>query len=137
MREPEEPPAPPPRPLTRPARLLEPERAARQSETLRALAHPIRLQIIALLCQEETHVGKLAEQLECNQSIVSQQLRILRLSRLVEMGRQDGHSVYRISVPHLRQLVRCLDECQQDADAESMGGAAGRETTAATGNNDR
>lgn len=112
MKADEEPAAPRPWPLAGPSLRLEPEQATSQAETLRALAHPIRLQIIALLCQEAAHVSRLAEQLQCNQTVVSQQLRILRLSRLVETERQDGHSLYRICVPHLCQLVRCLEQCQ-------------------------
>ncbi len=42
----------------------DPVRSARMSEVLKALAHPIRLRIIAILCEEDTHVNAMAERLD-------------------------------------------------------------------------
>ena len=90
----------------------DPDRAGHLAEILKAVAHPLRLRIIALLCQEERSVNRIAELLEANQAIVSQQLRILRLHGLVEAERRDGLAVYRILEPRLRQLVACLEGCR-------------------------
>jgi hypothetical protein len=60
-------------------------RAAHLAEVLRALAHPVRLDIIAMLAVEERNVGSLASQLKVKPAIVSQQLRILRSNRLVKV----------------------------------------------------
>jgi ArsR family transcriptional regulator len=73
-----------------------------------ALAHPLRLRIIALLCREETNVGALAVALDAEPAIVSQQLRILRMERLVDLDRAGGRARYRLAEPHLRELVRCV-----------------------------
>lgn len=78
---------------------------------LRALAHPLRLQIVAVLCAEEVHVNALAERLAASQAVVSQQLRILRMCRLVETSRERGLAVYRLAEPRLRQLMRCMEGC--------------------------
>jgi DNA-binding transcriptional ArsR family regulator len=86
-------------------------RAEHIAEMLRALAHPLRIRIVALLCAEETHVNALAERLQVKQAIVSQQLRILRMRRLVEVVRQSGFARYRIAEPRLRTLIRCMEGC--------------------------
>jgi len=91
---------------------MEPERAALLAELLRALAHPLRLRIVSLLCAAETHVGGIAERLEVPQPIVSQQLRILRMSRLVDVSRAKGLAVYRIAEPRLRELLGCMEGCR-------------------------
>jgi ArsR family transcriptional regulator len=91
--------------------VADPERAAQIAEVLKAVAHPLRLRIVALLCQQEQHVNALAERLGLKQAIVSQQLRILRLRRLVEVSRADGFARYRIAEPRLRQLLRCMEGC--------------------------
>ena len=65
-------------------------RAAVLAGVLRALAHPLRLRLVALLCEGRTHVNDLAQRLGVTQAIVSQQLRILRMSRLVEVSRERG-----------------------------------------------
>ena len=87
------------------------DQAVGLAEMLRAIAHPLRLRIIALLCEEEIHVGALAERLDASQAIVSQQLRILRMSRLVGVTRAGGLARYWLAEPALRTLVACMHRC--------------------------
>ena len=87
------------------------ERGAHVAEILKALAHPIRLRIVAILCEGDQHVSALAERLACKQAIVSQQLRILRMRRLVAVVRRGGFSHYRLAEPRLRELVHCVAGC--------------------------
>ncbi len=87
------------------------QRAAHLAEVLRALAHPVRLDIIAMLAEGERHVGSLAEQLKVKPAIVSQQLRILRSNRLVSVSREKGLARYSLALPQLRRLVCCLSGC--------------------------
>lgn len=86
-------------------------RAAHIAEVLKAVAHPLRLRIVATLCAGESHVKALARRLATTQPIVSQQLRILRSQGLVAAARQDGFSYYRIAEPALRDLVCCMEKC--------------------------
>ena len=83
---------------------------------LKAVAHPVRLRLVALLCRGELHVSALAEVLQINQAIVSQQLRILRMSGLVGSSRQGGFAVYRLTEPRLRDLVACMEKCCSEGD---------------------
>jgi DNA-binding transcriptional ArsR family regulator len=87
-------------------------KAERVAEVLRAVAHPLRIRIVALLCHGERHVGSLAEKLGVGQAIVSQQLRILRLHGLVAVLRENGFAHYRLAEPHLRDLVCCMEKCR-------------------------
>jgi ArsR family transcriptional regulator len=88
-----------------------PELAALAAEILKAVAHPLRLQIVDVLTQEKLHVGALAERLDARQPIVSQQLRILRMQRLVRARRDGGLVVYELAQPELRKLVSCMKCC--------------------------
>ena len=92
-------------------------RAGHLADVLKALAHPARLRIVAILCEGEESVIGLAERLDLKQAIVSQQLRILRMSGLVAATRQDGFSRYALAEPRLRDLVACLEGCHRDAAA--------------------
>jgi DNA-binding transcriptional ArsR family regulator len=94
--------------------------AARLAEVLKALAHPARLRIVAILCEREESVIGLAERLDLKQAIVSQQLRILRMSHLVAATRQDGFSRYALAEPRLRDLVTCLEGCHGDEPAMTI-----------------
>jgi ArsR family transcriptional regulator len=89
----------------------DPDRAAHVAEVLKAVAHPLRLRIVATLCHGEESVGALAERLGATQPVVSQQLRILRSNGLVEATREDGFAMYRIAEPALRDLVCCMERC--------------------------
>lgn len=86
----------------------EAERVGAVAEVLRAVAHPLRLRIVERLCRDEVHVAALAEELGAPPAIVSQQLRILRMNRLVGVRRQGGLAHYFLAEPRLRKLVACF-----------------------------
>jgi len=90
-------------------------RATNLAEILKALAHPVRLMLVAILCEEKKNVGELAEMLNLSQAIVSQQLRILRMCDLVETQRESGFAVYSLKEPQLKNLIACLQSCQTDS----------------------
>ena len=89
----------------------EPELAAHCADILKAVAHPLRLRIIAILCDGEEHVNRLAEMLGVNQAVVSQHLRILRMRDLVTFRRKHGFAKYELAEPRLADLVACVERC--------------------------
>jgi len=104
-------------PAGRPAQssCTDPKKAEHLAEILKAVAHPLRLRIIATLCQQPQHVNALAEALGTGQALVSQQLRILRLRGLVAVSREQGFAHYRIAEPRLHELVACMEGCRLPA----------------------
>ncbi|MFC1693083.1 ArsR/SmtB family transcription factor [Candidatus Latescibacterota bacterium] len=60
---------------------------------LKAVAHPLRLQIVYILLNRECQVGELVKVLGSKQSITSQELSILRFSGILK-SRRDGNKVY-------------------------------------------
>ena len=88
-------------------------RAEHCAEVLKAVAHPLRLRIVATLCAGDAHVNALAEKLDAPQPIVSQQLRILRSHGLVAATREHGYARYRLAEPALRDLVCCMEKCDR------------------------
>ena len=99
----------------------QPELAERAAEMLKAIAHPLRLRIVAALTEGDAHVGALAERLDVKQPILSQQLRILRMRGLVQAARENGLAVYRLTQPHLVDMLGCVQSCLR---VESERGAA-------------
>lgn len=91
----------------------DPDRAGKIAEVLKAVAHPIRLRIVALLCERPRNVSALAADLDTVPAIVSQQLRILRSHGLVAARREDGFATYRIVERNLRGLVTCMERCRR------------------------
>jgi ArsR family transcriptional regulator len=88
-------------------------RAAHLAEILKAVAHPLRLRIVAILVEGDANVTALADRLGAEQAIVSQQLRILRHNGLVVASRRDGFATYRLVERNLEGLVRCMERCQR------------------------
>lgn len=87
-------------------------RAERMAEVLKALGHPIRLRLVAILAHVgERTVGDLARDLGLAQAIVSQQLAILRLQGLVRVRTSGGYRYYGLAVNEVVTLLQCMSRC--------------------------
>lgn len=83
----------------------------RAAETLKAVAHPVRLRIVDLLGRHcEMCVGELVAALDAKAAITSQQLGMLK-DRGVVACRRDGNKVfYRLANPNLLRVLDCIRE---------------------------
>lgn len=81
------------------------------AQILKAIAHPLRLRLVAILAGGSMNVSDLSEKLRTGQAKVSQQLRILRLHKLVAASRENGYAFYRLAEPHLKTILGCLEDC--------------------------
>jgi ArsR family transcriptional regulator len=87
--------------------------AERLAEVVKALGHPMRLRIVAMLCDGDQRVIGMARSMDKPQSAVSQQLRILRMSGLINAVKAGGEVRYTLAEPRLRDLVDCLQGCER------------------------
>ena len=72
-----------------------------QSEVMKILASPRRLEILHLLAEEPKEVGRLAEEMGITQPNVSQHLAVMRAAGIVEATR-DGREVrYHLTDPEV------------------------------------
>ena len=110
-------------PSDKPQALLRAERLEHQVQVLKAVAHPVRLRIIAALCQADASVTDLAKGLDVPQPLISQQLRLLRMLKLVDAKRENGFAVYRLKEPRLRDLLQCIEGCGIGSRERSRKGA--------------
>jgi len=99
----------------------EPELAATVAEVVKALGHPLRLGIVSILAKRDARVTELCEILSAKQAVVSQQLRILRMSGLVVATKDDGVQRYTLKEPRIRDLLACLGGCDRDRTAARLG----------------
>lgn len=81
----------------------------RTVEILKLLAHPLRLRIVAVLCDGDQHVGGLAARLGISVTAVSQSLSHLRRERLVSVERRGGRATYTLKEQALRDLIAWAD----------------------------
>lgn len=80
------------------------------SEILRALAHPLRMQILEFIDKHKTiNVNKIYNTLKLEQSITSQHLRILRLAGIVETRREGKFIHYSINYSKIAHVVKSIN----------------------------
>ena len=66
-----------------------------------------RLKILFYLVEEtEVSVSSIAERLCMSQSAISQQLKVLRSSRLVRFRKEGRSSIYRLSDDHIHRILK-------------------------------
>ncbi len=65
-----------------------------KAELFRSLGHPVRIRVLELLAEREHAVHELLEQIEVEQSGLSQHLAVLRRTGLVRQQRVGGQVVY-------------------------------------------
>ena len=78
------------------------------SETLKALAHPARLKMVAGLLKDECNVAQIQKVLGLPQSTISQHLRILKNADIIK-GRKEGTKIcYRVIDERVRKIVQII-----------------------------
>jgi DNA-binding transcriptional ArsR family regulator len=78
------------------------------AETLKALASPSRLRMLAALLDGERTVEELAVAVELSPSATSHNLRILRSLRLVRARRAGRHTFYALHDHHMADLLAAV-----------------------------
>jgi DNA-binding transcriptional ArsR family regulator len=86
-------------------RPLEPHDAATLAERMAMFATASRLRILYALIAGERSVAELAEAAGLPVNTVSQQLRILRSTRLVRVRRDGRRAIYALHDPHVADLL--------------------------------
>jgi len=84
------------------------------AEVLKAVAHPVRLQIVELLEGGEMCVGDIVEALDGKQAITSQQLNMMKDKGVLSCRRDGARVYYRIENKNVIKLLHCInDHCEQ------------------------
>ncbi len=91
---------------------MDKELAMQAAEVLKAVAHPLRLQIVDILQEGEKSVGEIVAAAGEKQAITSQQLNLMK-DKGVLASRRDGAKVYyRIQNPNVIRVLDCVyDHC--------------------------
>lgn len=80
------------------------------SAILKAVTHPLRLQIINYIGSEQrTNVNQIYSSLGLEQSICSQHLKILRNAEIVHTEREGKYIYYSLNYERLQRLVGEVD----------------------------
>jgi len=79
------------------------------TETLRALAHPLRLSIVDLLHEHKNmSVTDIFTALDVQQAVASHHLRIMKNKNIVKVKRDGQNSIYSLSSPAVYKFLGLL-----------------------------
>jgi DNA-binding transcriptional ArsR family regulator len=88
------------------------------SETLKAIAHPIRISIVGLLDDDtQLSVTEIYEALDIEQAVASHHLSILKNKDVLISNRVGKKCFYKLKFPQLSQIITCIETCQKDSAA--------------------
>ncbi len=86
------------------------EALGQAAECLKVLAHPHRLRMIQMLLAGDYTVGELAEACELPTAMASEHLRLMQRCGFLT-SEKDGRKVfYRVAEPHLKSIMRCIED---------------------------
>jgi len=77
-------------------------------ETLKAIAHPLRFEIVKALRRGEINVGEIEEATAIKQPMLSQQLAVLRKAGLVETRKDAKLVFYKVASERFDELAQAL-----------------------------
>lgn len=93
---------------------IQEEKLEVSAEVLRALTHPLRMQILEFIDRNEMiNVNRIYSSLQLEQSITSQHLRILRQAGLVETERRGKFIHYRLRYGKLSSTIQAIKNFEQ------------------------
>ncbi|GAA1473787.1 metalloregulator ArsR/SmtB family transcription factor [Corynebacterium felinum] len=82
-----------------------PPQLANVAEFFKALDSPIRLQIIHILSTREHYVYEIVEKLNSSQPLISQHLRVLRETKIVDCTRSGRLITYKLACPGVLGII--------------------------------
>lgn len=81
----------------------------KKSEILKALGHPVRLQMVQGLMRNECNVSKIVGILGLPQSTVSQHLGILKSRGIIMAKKQGVRTCYVVVDPKVKKIIKALE----------------------------
>lgn len=88
---------------------MSPEIYAKKANILKALGHPLRLQMLDILRNEKVSVSALCQKLSEEQANISRHLSILRKEELIDYHKEGVSTFYKVKYDCITTLNECLD----------------------------
>ncbi|HRS12225.1 MAG TPA: metalloregulator ArsR/SmtB family transcription factor [Sedimentisphaerales bacterium] len=93
---------------------MDKELATQAAEVLKAVAHPVRLQIVEALQAGRRSVNEIAEMVGEKQAITSQQLTIMKDKGILSSHREGARVFYQIENENVIRVLGCVyDHCRK------------------------
>ena len=90
------------------SKLIPEDRLEKMVVILKAIANPVRLQIVNVLLRNECRVGEIAKALGAKQSLTSQRLSNLKLCGILKSRRDGKKTYYSLANNSIRKIVKSI-----------------------------
>ncbi|MFC1809709.1 ArsR/SmtB family transcription factor [Candidatus Omnitrophota bacterium] len=80
----------------------------KESDLLKALGHPIRLQMVEALMMDECNVNEIVERLNLPQSTISQHLGILKNRGIISPRKEGVRTCYKVIDERVKDIIAIL-----------------------------
>ena len=88
--------------------LIPEDRLEKMVKILKAIAHPLRLQIVNILLNSEYQVGEMVQALGTGQSLTSQELGKLKLFGVLKSRREGNKVYYSLKTNSIRKILATI-----------------------------
>lgn len=82
------------------------------AQTLKVLAHPLRIKIVEFLEKGEQNVGAIQRYTGLQQAVTSQHLKTMLKKGLLQKRRQGNFSYYSLNGDMLKGIMNCIRDCR-------------------------
>lgn len=99
--------------------MIQQEQITRATQMLKAISHPMRLQVLDLLCREsELTVGQIHDALGCEQAVISQHLKVMRDQDVIATTKVGTRVFYRVAHVNFTKLLDAISKCHTPSELE-------------------
>jgi DNA-binding transcriptional ArsR family regulator len=88
------------------------DKIVKAANMLKAIAHPIRMQVVELLENDNSlNVTEIYSKLKIEQAVASHHLTILKDRDVLQSERDGKHTFYSLKHKQLSQIIQCIYQC--------------------------
>ncbi len=92
---------------------IDPERLEKVAFILKTIAHPLRINVISLLVEnEKLCVNEICQLLGSEQSLTSHHLSNMRLSGILGSERHGKNMYYYLKLKEVISVIECMNKCE-------------------------
>lgn len=82
------------------------------ADILKAISHPIRLEVLKLLQDKEVlSVSELRNQIDVEQSLLSHHLTKMKDKRILKTHREGRYIFYALAIKEITKIFDCMEQC--------------------------
>jgi DNA-binding transcriptional ArsR family regulator len=98
--------------IKRSSRNIETAKLEKIAHILKAISHPLRLEVVELLEEREPQsVAEILEQIDVEQSLLSHHLNKMKDKGVLESYRKGRNIYYRLAFKEITKIFDCMEQC--------------------------